>query len=68
MTPANLLAHGLNEDDFTEILDQAQANAKTGKEMDFVDETRGRFATYGLKMRLSEKQLAWLHAIAGDSE
>ena len=50
--------------EFEDLLADAQANAETQWEMDFVDELTERHNTYGDATYLSEKQLDILEQIA----
>jgi hypothetical protein len=47
-----------------ELLDSINDDALTGAAAKFVTETRERFNQYGDRIRMSEKQLAWLKRIA----
>lgn len=51
-------------DDLGELLDLAEANNPKGQSEKFVTETRKRFAQYGEKTRMSDKQMSWLRNIA----
>lgn len=51
-------------EDFEEILERAELNADTDREIDFIDSLRGRLEAYGEKIYISEKQLEWLERIA----
>lgn len=45
---------------------QAQRNAKSSWEMEFIDDLEERFETYGDNMFLSERQLKILERLIGD--
>lgn len=51
-------------DDLGELLEVAESNNPKGKNGEFVAETRKRYAQYGDKTRMSEKQMSWLRNIA----
>lgn len=53
------------EGDLSELLDQIADEDLSGAALKFVTETRERFAQYGSRTRMSEKQMAWLQRIAG---
>lgn len=52
-------------DEFEDLLSEAETEAKTGWEMDFVADMRTRYTTYGAEAFLSERQLELLEKIAG---
>lgn len=52
--------------EFEDLLTSAEDNAETGWEMNFVEETREKYETWGKKMFLSDKQLSILERIAGE--
>lgn len=62
-----LKSFGYEEDEFQELLDQAELNASRGKDIDFVDGVVHRFAEYGMEVFLSDSQLSWLKDIAGEN-
>ena len=51
-------------DDFEELLESAENNAKNGFEMDFTSDMRDKYDEYGDTCYVSEKQLALLESIA----
>ena len=53
-----------NPVNFEHLLEEAELEAVSSKEMDFVDSLNEKYDEYGSKMYLSERQLEWLQAIA----
>ena len=51
-------------EDFDEILSQAEMNASTGFECDFVNDIREKYDNYESEMFISEKQISTLEKIA----
>lgn len=51
--------------EFEDLLSEAETQAESAWEMDFVDGLRDRFTEYGEKMYLTEKQEDILRRIAG---
>ena len=51
--------------EFEDLLGEAEDNASSAWEMDFVDSIREKFTEFAGKMYLSEKQEAILRRIAG---
>lgn len=51
-------------DDFADLLVAADRGAATGWEMDFIKDVQDRFALYGERLYVSEKQLDVLRRIA----
>lgn len=43
-------------DDFDDVLEQAECNAKTDWEMEFVENLKAKYRDYGKLMFLSDKQ------------
>ena len=59
------LVHGYyNDDEFTELLSDAEGNAKNEWEEEFVDSLRMKYNQYGAGMYLSDKQVEILERIA----
>lgn len=56
--------HSIENHEFIMTLDDADANAVTDIEVDFVSHVRESFEEYEQEMFLSSKQLAWLTRIA----
>ena len=54
-----------NPEDFSEILDLAEANASSSVEIDFVADMREKHTQYMEDMYLSYKQREWLEKLAG---
>ena len=54
----------LDISDFDETFEQAEINASTDREIDFVASIRGKLEVYGEKTYISEKQIEWLESIA----
>lgn len=52
-------------DELGELLDLIDDGSLSGAAVNFVAETRARFAQYGARTRVSEKQIAWLKKLAG---
>lgn len=52
-------------EEFIDLLGEAETNASSGWEMDFVEDMRERFAKWGTDMLLSDKQVEQLKRIAG---
>lgn len=52
-------------EEFEEVLDDAERNAETSWEMQFVVSTQERYEQWGIEMFLSEKQNDALRKIAG---
>lgn len=55
-------------DEFEQLLNQAQSQANSQKEMSFCADLVSKFDEYGLNTYLSDSQLAWLKRIAGESD
>ncbi|MEO1324175.1 MAG: hypothetical protein AAFV59_14330 [Pseudomonadota bacterium] len=53
-----------NPENFEHLLTEAEMEAVSSKEMDFVDSLNEKYDEYGAKMFLSDRQLEWLQAIA----
>jgi len=51
--------------EFDELLADAENNATSDWDMNFVDDLRNRYDKYGKRMYLSERQLEILERIAG---
>ena len=51
-------------ENFGELLDEAEDQATTDAEIDFVSDMRSRYEAYDGETFVSEKQLAWLEKIA----
>ena len=51
-------------DEFEDAITEAESNAKSGRDMDFVDDLKQRFALYGQRTNLSEAQYEWLKRLA----
>ena len=51
--------------EFEDLLSEAESQAESAWEMDFVDGLRDRFTAYGEKMYLTEKQEEILRRIVG---
>lgn len=56
----------LDDVDFDELLAAADAQAKTGWAMEFVEDLAGKYKQYGSGMFISDAQLSKLREIAGD--
>lgn len=54
--------------DLGELLDSISEEGLSGKAADFVTDMRARYAQYGARTRVSEKQRAWLEKIAQGEE
>lgn len=52
--------------EFTTLLEQAEENATTKAEMEFIDEISNKVAKWGEEAFLSVSQNDWLKRIAGD--
>ena len=50
--------------DVGELLDRIDDDTLSGAAIDFVSTTRERYEQYGDRIKLSEKQLAWLERLA----
>lgn len=55
-----------SEEDFEDLLTEAEANAANDFETTFVSDLRERFDDYGKRMYLSERQRETLERIAND--
>lgn len=51
-------------DEFEDAINEAESNAKSGRDMDFVDDLKQRFNQYGQRTNLSEAQYEWLKRLA----
>jgi hypothetical protein len=51
--------------DFQQLLSDAESQAKTEREQEFVSDMNQKWEQYGPGMYLSEKQRAWLEEIVG---
>ena len=49
---------------FEELIEQAQLNAKSGFEMDYMEDIRDKFVMFGLSMYVTEKQISLIERIA----
>ena len=58
-----ILDHFADIEDFTELLNSADANAETEWERGFIDDMKVKFEKYGSEMLLSEKQVQVLERI-----
>lgn len=56
--------HFDNADEFEDVLEAAEDEAKPGKEEDFVADVRQKWKDYGLRGFLSEAQADWLKRIS----
>lgn len=56
------------EDDFEELLDDAEANAANDWEEQFVADMKARYQQYGKRMFISAAQRAQLERIADDED
>ncbi len=56
--------HFKDGDEFEDILDSAEGEARTGREQDFVADMRSAWDAYGLRAFMSEPQANWLRRIA----
>lgn len=54
--------------DLGELLGMIDEASLTGASLDFVTQTRERFAKYKGKTRMSDKQMAWLRKIASGED
>jgi hypothetical protein len=54
-------------DDFEDVLDIAESNARGAWEEQFVDDLRAKFDEYGERMFLSDRQNEVLQRITGDA-
>lgn len=54
--------------DLGELLELIDDNTLSGKAVDFVAQTRARFAQYGDRTRMSDPQIKWLKALAGGGD
>lgn len=54
--------------EFTTLLEQAEENATTKSEMEFIDEISNKVAKWGEEAYFSLSQNRWLRRIAGESE
>lgn len=52
-------------DDFERLLGDAESQAKTERDQEFVADVRARYEVWGDGMYLSEKQRGWLERIVG---
>lgn len=53
-------------DEFIDVLDEIENNAKSGWDMGFVDDLREKFEKYGADMFISERQVEQIHRLLGD--
>ena len=62
-----ILDHFDDIDEFESALEQAETNASTEREMEFVDSIRNKYEEYGERMFLSDAQYSWLTRLSGDA-
>lgn len=53
-----------NGDEFEDVLEAAEDEARPGREEEFVAEVRKKWETFGLRAYLSQAQADWLKRIA----
>lgn len=51
-------------DDFEQLLEDAERQASTKRDQDFVSDMRDKYECWGIEMFLSESQRSWLERIA----
>lgn len=51
-------------DEFEDAVTEAESNARSGRDMDFIEDLKTRMATYGGRTYLSEAQYDWLKRLA----
>lgn len=56
--------HFDNGEEFEDVLDEAEAEARPGREEEFVEQMRSAWDAYGLRAFMSEAQAQWLRRIA----
>jgi hypothetical protein len=56
--------HFDSEEELQEILDKAEENARTDKEIKFVDEMTKKVGDHGINTFMSDAQAGWLKKIA----
>lgn len=66
-TPTPRIRDDYEFHEFEEILEKAEANAKTAWETSFVSDIRSRWDSFGVDMFLSGKQHSQLLKIIGES-
>ncbi len=54
----------VDTNELASLLEVINMSSLDGKSLDFVTQTKERFAQYGERTRVSEKQLAWLRSLA----
>jgi hypothetical protein len=57
-----------NKEEFERVLDQAEGNAKTEFEVEFIEDLKERYTKWGPRMFFSEKQEAFLDNLAWGKE
>ncbi|MGD9674515.1 MAG: hypothetical protein AB7U98_13665 [Candidatus Nitrosocosmicus sp.] len=51
-------------EEFEDAVYEAETNAKSGRDMDFVEDLKSRMTSYGGRTNLSEAQYDWLKRLA----
>lgn len=63
-SPNTIEAHFDNGDEFEDVLDEAESEARSGREEEFVAQMRQAWTKYGLRAFMSEAQASWLRRIS----
>lgn len=61
-----ILDHFDDAEEFETVLEDAEANASTDREIEFVDSIRNKYDEYGERMFLSAAQYSWLERLSGN--
>ncbi len=64
MAGSTIADHFDNGEEFEDVLDEAEAEAKPGREEEFVQQIRVAWREYGLRAFMSEAQANWLRRIS----
>jgi hypothetical protein len=57
-------SHFDNGEEFQDVLDEAEAEARSGREREFVEQMAAAWKEYGLRAFMSEAQADWLRRIS----